>query len=179
MSSLRRTLPVAVLVVTAALASAGADRAPKLKLRDLNGRKQQLSEYVGRIVVLNFWATWCGPCQEEMPMMVAEEEKYRGRGVVFIGVSMDKRADINKIRAFVARVKAEYPIWIGTVDDLERFRLGPGIPATAFIDAKGRIQGRVLGEIHKPDLEHRLAWLLGDHDGKPPAPLENNLKVPK
>jgi thiol-disulfide isomerase/thioredoxin len=179
MRSLLRILLVSALAAGAPLASAAVDRAPKLKVKDLDGQKQELSQYDGKIVVLNFWATWCGPCQEEMPMMVAEEQKYRSRGIVFIGVSMDKREDLAKIRAFAAKVGAAYPIWIGTVDDLERFKLGPGIPATAFIDADGNIQGRVLGEIHKPDLEHRINWLLGDHEGAPPVPLENNLNAGK
>jgi thiol-disulfide isomerase/thioredoxin len=159
------------------VAARASDPAPRLKLKDLDGAMQNLSQYRGKTIVLNFWATWCGPCQEEMPMIVQEEQVYRSRGVVFIGVSLDGKNDVEKIRAFATGHKAQYPIWVGAVDDLERFKLGPGVPATAFIDANGDIVGRVLGEIQKPDLEHRVEWVLGNRQGDPPAALENNLNV--
>jgi thiol-disulfide isomerase/thioredoxin len=173
----RRVLLPVMLAMGASLLAMGSDSAPNLKLKDLDGQSQNLKQYRGKLIVLNFWATWCGPCQEEMPMFVQEEQTYRGRGVVFVGVSLDKAKDADKIHAFVAKVKATYPIWVGTVDDLERFKLGPGVPATAFINADGEIVGRVLGEIHQPDLEHRVDWLLGNHQGDVPTPLENNLNV--
>ena len=173
----KHVLLLAVLVLAILLPAHGADSAPKLKLKDLDGQSQNLRQYLGKIVVLNFWATWCGPCQEEMPMLVGEEQVYRQRGIVFVGVALNDGKDLDKVRAFAAKQKAEYPIWLGAIDDLERFKLGPGIPATAFIDPDGNIVGRVLGEIRKPDLDHRLDWLLGDRQGEPPAPLENNLNV--
>ena len=170
-------LAVTTLALGACLLALGSDSAPSLKIKDLDGQSQNLKQYRGKLVVLNFWATWRGPCQEEMPMFVQQEEAYRSRGVIFVGVSLDEPKDLEKVRAFVAKVKAPYPIWMGSVDDLERFKLGPGVPATAFIDADGEIVGRVLGEIHQPDLEHRVEWLLGNHQGDPPVPLENNLNV--
>lgn len=173
--SAHRAIFVATLAVGVCLPASGSDSAPNLKLKDLDGQSQNLKQYRGKLIVLNFWATWCGPCQEEMPMIVQEEQGYRNRGVVFIGTSLDAAKDIDKVRAFVTQHHAQYPIWVGTVDDLERFKLGPGVPATAFINADGEIVGRVLGEIQKPDLEHRVEWLLGNHPGDPPVPLENNL----
>jgi thiol-disulfide isomerase/thioredoxin len=175
----RHALLFILAVLALGLPAHSADPAPKLKLKNLDGESQNLRQYLGKIVVLNFWATWCGPCQEEMPMLVAEEPVYRERGIVFVGVALNDGKDLDKVRDFVAKQKAEYPIWMGTVDDLERFKLGPGIPATAFIDPDGNIVGRVLGEIRKPDLEHRIDWLLGDRQGEPPVPIENNLNIKK
>jgi thiol-disulfide isomerase/thioredoxin len=175
--SWRRVCLLAALVLGGCPLAWAAESAPNLKLKDLDGQSQNLKQYRGKITVLNYWATWCGPCQEEMPLFAQEEQAYRNRGVVFVGVSMDDPKDIAKVRAYVAKVNAQYPIWLGTVDDLERFKLGPGIPATAFINADGEIVGRVLGEIHKPDLEHRIEWLLGNRQGEPPVPIENNLNV--
>jgi len=86
-SPIRFLMPVFLAGILAAGAS---DPAPRLKLKDLDGATQSLSQYRGKIVVLNFWATWCGPCQEEMPMIVQEEQVYRSRSVVFIGVSLDE-----------------------------------------------------------------------------------------
>jgi thiol-disulfide isomerase/thioredoxin len=173
----RRAIFLTILALGACLVAWSSDSAPGLKIKDLDGQSQNLKQYRGKIIVLNFWATWCGPCQEEMPMIVQEEQAYRSRGVVFIGVSLDEPKNIDKVRTFVAQHKAQYPIWVGTVDDLERFKLGPGVPATGFINADGEVVGRVLGEIQKPDLEHRVEWLLGNRQGDPPAPLENNLSV--
>lgn len=167
----------AILVIVAS-AILPANSLPRLRLRDLNGQQQNLSRYRGKIVVLNFWATWCKPCQEEMPMLVQEETRYRNRGVVVIGVSLDKPGDESKVRAFVAKYQVGFPIWLGgSADDLDRWKLGPAVPATAFISPNGKIVGRVMGEMRRPSLEHRLEWLLGNHQGKAPEPIENNLNV--
>ncbi|MGH9344824.1 MAG: TlpA family protein disulfide reductase [Terriglobia bacterium] len=155
-----------ILLVTSSSILAG-DPLPKLKLKDLNGHRQNLNEYRGKIIVLNVWATWCEPCQAEMPMLVQEEARYRDRGLVVIGVSLDKPGDEDKVRAFAAKYKAGFPIWLGgSADDLDRWKLGPAVPATAFIDRDGEIVGRVMGEMRRPSLEHRLEWLLGNKQAK-------------
>lgn len=165
-----------ILLLAAPTALLAKNSLPKLKVTDLSGQAESLNPYRGKIIVLNFWATWCEPCQEEMPMLVNEEAKYRDRGVVVIGVSLDKPGDENKIRAFLAKYHVTFPVWAGgTADDLDRWKLGPGVPATAFIDPDGKIAGRVMGEMRKPALEHRLNWMLGNREGEAPAPIENNL----
>ncbi len=165
------------LILGVSLLAWGSDSIPGLKLKNLDGLSQSLKQYKGKPLVVNFWATWCGPCQEEMPLFVAEEQAYRGRGVIFIGVSMDDGQSLDKVRAFVNKLNVTYPILMGSADDLDRFKLGPGIPATAFVNPDGEIVGRVLGEIHKPDLEQRLEWLLGKRQGEAPIELENNLNI--
>jgi peroxiredoxin len=171
-----RRLPLLAAGMTIAAVCAAGDSLPKLKLHDLQGDKQNLNPYRGKLIVLNFWATWCGPCKEEMPMLVLEEEHYRDRGVVVIGVSLDKPGDEAKVRAFIDQYKVTFPVWVGgSVDDLDRWQMGPAVPATAFIDPDGNIEGRVEGELRRPALEHRLDWMLGNHQGDPPAVLENNL----
>ncbi len=172
---LKRFLAVSTFVASATLLAWGADSMPGLKLKDPSGQSQNLKQYKGKPIVLNFWATWCGPCNEEIPLFAQEERTYRARGIVFIGVSMNESGEVDKVREFVNKFKVEFPVWMGSVDDLERFKLGPGIPATAFINSDGQIVGRVLGEIHKDDLEHRLEWLLGNKQGDPPSELENTL----
>ncbi|HEV2498884.1 MAG TPA: TlpA disulfide reductase family protein [Terriglobia bacterium] len=166
-----------ILLLAAPAALLAKSSLPKLKVRDLSGAAASLNPYRGKIIVLNFWATWCEPCQQEMPMLVKEEANYRDRGVVVIGVSLDKPGDEDKIRAFISKYHIAFPVWTGgTADDLDRWKLGPAVPATAFIDPDGKIEGRIKGEIRKPLLEHRLDWMLGRHEGEAPAPVENNLK---
>jgi peroxiredoxin len=172
-----RLLLAALLVAAPSLLWAG-DSLPKLKLKDLSGEKMNLGQYRGKIIVLNFWATWCEPCQEETPMLVDEEARYRERGVVVVGISLDNPGDEEKVRAFAAKYHVGFPILLGgTADDLDRWKMGPAVPATAFIDKDGTIVGRVMGEIRKPSLVHRLEWLLGNHQGDPPTALENNLNL--
>lgn len=173
------SLLAAATVLLAIAPAAWARSLPKLKVKDLNGQRVSLKAYEGKakIIVLNFWATWCGPCQQEMPMLVKEEARYKARGVQVIGVSIDKRRNQGKVRRFIAKHHIDFPIWVGgTGADVGRWKLGPAVPATAFI-MDGRIVGRVMGEMHQSGFEHRINWLLGDHQGAPPKAVQNNLNV--
>ncbi|MFB3921101.1 MAG: TlpA family protein disulfide reductase [Terriglobia bacterium] len=152
------------------------DVAPEFTLSDLEGATRNLRDYRGKIVVLNFWATWCGPCTEEMPMLVNVQKEYGDRGVMVVGVSLDDSTSRAKVPEFARKKKVNFPIWVGgTTEDLKRLGLGEALPATAFLDPQGRITGRVLGMLRKKDLRHRVEWLLGNHQGDAPKALVNNL----
>jgi thiol-disulfide isomerase/thioredoxin len=154
----------------------GADTQPALSLWDTQWRPQKLSAYRGKIVVLNFWATWCGPCQQELPLLVKEQKRYADRGVVFIAASVDDRKTVKDVRPFAKRMNVHFPVWIGaTLDHLEEFGLGNAVPATAFLDRDGHVAGRVLGELEREELERRIEWLLGDKQGVAPEPVVKNL----
>jgi thiol-disulfide isomerase/thioredoxin len=154
----------------------GADSPPSLSLWDVKWRLQKLSAYRGKIVVLNFWATWCGPCQHELPLLVEEQKRYADRGIVVIAASLDDRSTVKNVRPFAKRLKVRFPVWIGaTLDHLDEFGLGNAVPATAFLDRGGHVVGRVLGELQRGDLERRIEWLLGNKQGVAPEPLVNNL----
>src|SRR5258708_830467 len=102
---------------------ATAKEAPKaeLTLKDAAGRKVSLRDYRGKIVILNFWATWCGPCNEEMPMIVELEREYRDRGIVFLAASLDDSKTKSQIPAFIDKHQLSFPVWYGaTGDDLDR-----------------------------------------------------------
>jgi len=166
---------VAYLALTILGSARAADPAPELDLWDLNGQMEKLTQYRGKIVILNFWATWCVPCQEELPLL-AEERKRYGDRIVVIAASVDDATTVKKVRPFAKKEKLNFPVWIGaTVDHLRQFGLGDAVPATAFLDSDGNIVGRVMGLLRKDDLEHRIEWLLGDRHGTAPPPLVNNL----
>ena len=168
-------LAAAFAITVLPLASA-ADEPPDLSLQDVTGASQGLSQYRGKIVVLNFWATWCGPCAEEMPMLVKAQKRYGDRGLVVVGVSLDEDSARAQVEKSAKKKKVNFPVWVGgTVEDLKRLGLGEALPATLFLDADGRIVGRVLGMLRKGDLRYRIEWMLGDTKGEPPAPLVNNL----
>jgi len=143
---------------------------------DLAGDRQDLQQYRGKVVVLNFWATWCVPCVQEMPMLAELQRKHSDR-IVVIGVSLDDPEATLKVREFVTRRRIGFPIWLnGSPEDLEKFGLGVAVPATAFFDAQGRQVGRVLGQLNHKRLKRRVSWMLGEGTGAPPPELENNLE---
>ncbi len=161
------------LLLLAALA--GAAMGEELALKDLEGHPQALEGLRGRIVVLNFWATWCIPCRREMPMLASVQSKYAGRGVQVIGASLDDESGQRKIPDVIRRLGVTFLIWTGaTPDDLRRLGLGDALPATAIVDRDGQIVARLLGPVKRRDLEQRLDWLLGDRSGPRPGPVVNN-----
>jgi thiol-disulfide isomerase/thioredoxin len=163
---------VAVLVTAAAAATQ-----PDLSFRDAEGRKVHLRDLRGKVVVLNFWATWCGPCAREMPLLVEMEKQYRKRGVVFAAVSLDDSRTRRQVPDFISRHGVVFPVWYGaTAEDLERLALGQAIPATAFFDADGRVAARVLGEIRPDEIRARLEWLTSDHTAPRPELLVKHLE---
>jgi thiol-disulfide isomerase/thioredoxin len=178
MMSLRMWAVFLLTISTLPLAVA-AKEAPKsdLTLKDASGQKVRLRDLRGKIVVLNFWATWCGPCKAEMPLLVEAEKDYGGRGVVFVGASLDDEQSKGQVPAFTAMHKVDFPIWYGaTGDDLAKLGLGEAVPATAFLDQEGHIVARVLGQLRKEEVQERLDWLTGDRRGPAPEAVVKHLE---
>ena len=161
-----------LLMAPSLWAQAPAGEPVELVLRGLDGTEQRLSAYRGRIVILNFWATWCVPCREEMPMLVRLQQEYESRGVTVIGPSADAPETQAKIAPFLRELTIGFPVWVGaTTADMERLGLGAALPATAVIDRDGRIVGRILGPLEEADLRARIEWLLADPATRGPAPV--------
>ena len=143
-----------------------------LALQDFSGQPGSLGQYRGRIVVLNFWATWCVPCREEMPVLVSLHKRYAARGVTVIGASADQERTRNEILGFIRELKIDFPIWVGaTTADMQRLGLGTALPATAIVDRDGRIAARILGVADQGGLRRRVEWLLGDRCRPAPPAL--------
>src|SRR5947207_139308 len=117
---MRSFVLLSILILALAALSKEPPKA-ELTLKDATGRKVSLRDLRGKIVVLNFWATWCGPCNEEMPMIVEIEKEYRGRGVLFIAASLDDSKTRSRIPEFVSKYQVGFPVWYGaTGDDLAK-----------------------------------------------------------
>ena len=140
-------------------------------LVDLEDRPRDLAEFRGSIVVVNFWATWCIPCRDEMPLLVAIAKRFRASGVVVVGASADTLQEARRVRRFVRDTGIDFPIWVGaTTDDMAGLGLGGALPATAVLDRDGRVAVRVDGVIDGPGLEASIDWLLGERTGPAPPP---------
>jgi thiol-disulfide isomerase/thioredoxin len=132
-----------------------------LALRDLFGAEQRLSALRGRVVVLNFWATYCEPCRKEMPDLAAIQNNYAALGVQVIGASADEAAARAKVLSFIKETKLNFPVWLGaTTGDMERFGLAPVLPGTVIIGRDGRIAWHKSGVVKEAEVKKKIDELL-------------------
>ena len=159
-----------VLLCLASAAPLAARRAPDPSLKSLDGHQRKLSALRGKIVVVNFWATWCAPCQEELPRLAQIAESYAGKPVSFVLISIDEPKDRAKIPAVLERLHVTEESWVGGDTDLmDRFGLGDIVPGTAVIDDQGEVVSRIMGEAREDDVRRAVDWLLSGKTG-PAAP---------
>lgn len=128
---------------------------------DLAGQRQSLSQWRGKSLVINFWATWCPPCRAEIPQFVKLQSQYGAQGLQFIGIAVDGR---DKVIDFAHKVGINYPVLIGQLDAVELSRkagnrLG-GLPYTVLIDRHGRVVDAQVGEVKFGHLEKTIKGML-------------------
>ncbi len=133
-------------------------RAPEFVRTDFNHRTVDLNAYRGKVVLLNFWATWCAPCQLEMPRFVAWQSKYGPRGLQIIGISMDD--DPASARSLYEKLKLNYPVAMGDEKLGELYGGVLGLPVTFLIDSHGQVRAEYRGETELNTIERRLKPLL-------------------
>ena len=142
-------------------AATAADALFALKLPDLENKPQSLKQWRGKVLVVNFWATWCAPCREEIPIFVKLQEKYRDQGLQFVGISIDQA---DKTSAFALNFRINYPSLIGTFDTIEISRQAGNkaraLPYTVILDRKGNIVATELGGLTTEKLEALISPLL-------------------
>lgn len=150
----------------------------ELKLKDLFGAEQTLAQYKGRIVILNFWATYCLPCREEMPDLAAIQNEFAALGVQVIGASTDEAADRPKVLQFIKDVKVNFPVWLGaTSADTVRFGVGTALPATVIIDKDGKVYKTISGIVNQADLKKDVEKLLNDAEKQAKIEIKKDAKI--
>ena len=133
-------------------------QAPEIVLKDLNGKRVDLHAYRGKVVLLNFWATWCAPCQIEMPRFVAWQKEYGPRGLRVIGISMDDDSEL--ARNLYKKLRLNYPVMMSDEKVGELYGGVLGLPATFLIDSHGVVRAQFLGETDMNAMEEQLKALL-------------------
>ena len=132
--------------------------APDFTLPQLNGQELRLSSYRGKVVLLEFWASWCEPCRAETPNLIELQQKYNGQGLQIIGVSMDDSPD--PARAFYQQFHMNYPAVMGTAKTGELYGGVLGLPIAFLIDRDGRINAKHIGATEPAVLEKEIVTLL-------------------
>lgn len=150
----------APLPALAANDSAGPQALWASSLPDLAGHAQALSQYKGRALVVNFWASWCGPCVEEMPALSALQAQYSTKGIQFVGIGIDSADNIN---SFLKKVSVNYPIYVAGFGGANLARsfgdAAGGLPFTVVLDRSGRVRYAKLGRVDVAALQRALGTL--------------------
>jgi peroxiredoxin len=134
--------------------------APVLALKDARGATVRLADYKGRVVLLDFWATWCTGCKLEMPWFMEFEKQYSGAGLAAIGVAVDEEG-WRTLKPYLAAHPVSYPVVLGTFDTVEKvFKLPPSLPQTLLVNRHGRIAATHSGVVDKDKFEKDVKQLL-------------------
>ena len=160
--TLTSALHLSLAIVFLALGSQSpllAAAAPAWDLKDVKGNSVKLSDFKGKVVILDFWATWCPPCRAEIPHFIGLQEKYGKQGLVVVGVSVDEGGP-DVVSSFVKANKINYPIVMGNLDVAQLYDANEGIPTTFVIDRTGNIVAKHLGFTDSDIFEKEIKSVL-------------------
>ncbi len=138
-----------------AAAVSNGSNAPDFVLTDLRGKPVKLSDLRGKAVVLNFWATWCGPCKAEIPWFVELQKRYGAQGLQVVGVNMDD-GDQKDVEKFAAENSINYPVLLGKEKVAEQYGGIDYLPTTFYIDRGGVVIARVFGQPERSEIEQNV-----------------------
>ena len=134
-------------------------QAPEFSLKDADGRTVSLADYKGKVVLLNFWATWCGPCKIEIPWFIEFEQKYKDRGFAVLGVAMDEEG-FEVVKPYLEQAKVNYRVVMGNDSVATLYGGVDSLPTSFVLDQDGRIAATHVGLVSKSDYENDISQLL-------------------
>jgi len=132
---------------------------PELQLKDIRGRQLRLSDYRGKVVLINFWATWCPPCRAEVPDLVRLQREYRSRGLRVIGVTYPPQT-LSEVRRFVRKARMNYPVALGSKGTKFLFSASETLPMTIVIGRDGMVLDIIEGILLPEEVEQKIKPLL-------------------
>ena len=160
LKGINKKIIIAVLFLFAPSVTQGQDsRLPQLTLKDIHGRYIRLSDYRGKVVLVNFWATWCPPCRAEIPDLLKLQRDYRSRGLQIIGVTYPPQK-LAEVRKFVLKAKINYPVGLGSKETKLLFTTSETLPMTIVIGTDGRIRYIIEGILLPEEFEQKIKPLL-------------------
>ena len=155
-----RCAMAAMVIATTAFAADSTGPAPAFTLTSISGGQTALSQFKGQVVMVNFWATWCGPCQQEMPLLDQMYKKYKPAGFTLIGVNVDK--DSPPVKELLARKPVSFPVLLDPANQVSKAFHVDEMPSSVIIDRKGEI--RYIHRGYKPgdenDYQDRIRQLI-------------------
>lgn len=143
----------------ATIASAPPTPSPAWELKGVDGKPVKSSDFAGKVVILDFWATWCGPCRMEIPGFIELQKQYADKGLVVVGVSLDQDG-ASVVKSFMDKMGINYPVVLGDETIVNAFGGVEGIPTTFIIDRNGQIVGKHVGYAAKAEFESEIKHLL-------------------
>lgn len=148
-----------LVVLAAAIETAAQQKAPALSFKDINGKTIRLSAFKGKVVLVNFWATWCVPCRAEIPDLIKLQRRYRTRGLRIVGITYPPE-QIAEVRRFARELKINYPLVIGSKETKQSFTASETLPLTVIIDRRGNVREIVEGIMYREEFDEKVKPLL-------------------
>ena len=135
------------------------EKAPNFSLQTQNGKVIELSKLTGKVVLVNFWATWCPPCRAEIPDFIEVYNTYKSKGFEIVGIALDEDG-WSKVAPYIEKAKMNYPVVLGSAKVVQQYGGIEAIPTTFIVDKKGYIAGSQVGLLSKELVEQKLKSLL-------------------
>lgn len=158
------------IALTNEISQQGAQAVLAASLPDIQGHNQTVSQWLGKVIVVNFWATWCIPCQEEIPEFIETQEKFHDQGLVFVGIALDQA---EKVKLFSQEFGINYPVLVGSMSAWSLVEAAGNkmsvLPYTVIINRSGEIVETYLGRVNQSKLEKAVIPLLKQNPSNEPA----------
>jgi thiol-disulfide isomerase/thioredoxin len=156
---MKKLILTALLLFPTVSAVAQAAQPASLRLKNIHGRWVNLADYRGKVVLINFWATWCPPCRQEIPDLIKMQRQYRNKGLQIVGITYPPQK-IYEVRRFARKLGMNYPVAIGTKASKARFTSTETLPVTVVIDRNGKVRDVIEGIMYSDEFYQKVKPLL-------------------
>ncbi|HZI62589.1 MAG TPA: TlpA disulfide reductase family protein [Pyrinomonadaceae bacterium] len=156
---MKRVFAIALLLLSSMCGLAQSWQKVELELRDINGRALKLADYKGKVLLINFWATWCAPCRSEIPELIKLQSKYRDQGLQIVGITYPPE-ELSEVQRYVKNAKVNYPIAIGTKATKALFTTSETLPISVVFDPDGNVKHIIEGILYTDEFDEKVKPLL-------------------